>query len=110
MVVKTNSGVNAMEKSEIENQRICQKLVEREVYCCMTSEVEYMLRTQYNNNDPIITDDDIRNQYNPETDECAEVFEWWAVSDWLGEKLADYSEVVIDSVCGKTYWGRCTTG
>lgn len=92
------------------NQRITQKLVELEVYCCMTYEVEYMLRTQHNTKDPLITDDDVQNMYDEETDSYAEVFEWWAVSDWFGEKLKEKGEVVIDSIWGKTYWGRCTTG
>ena len=91
------------------NQRITQKLVEREVFCCMTYEVEYMLRTQYDTKDPLITDDDVQNMYDEETDSHAEVFEWWAVSDWFGEKLKEKGEVVIDTVWGKTYWGRCTT-
>lgn len=92
------------------NQRITQKLVEQEVFCCMTHEVEYMLRTQYNTKDPLITDDDVQNMYDEETDSYAEVFEWWAVSDWFGEKLKEKGEVIIDTVWGKTYWGRCTTG
>lgn len=92
------------------NQRITQKLVNQEVYCCMTHEVEYMLRTQYDIKDPLITDDDVQNMYDEETDSYAEVFEWWAVSDWFGEKLKEKGEVVIDTVWGKTYWGRCTTG
>lgn len=92
------------------NQDITRKLVEREIYCCMTPEVEYMLRTQYDTKDPIISNEDIQNYHNEETDEYAEVFEWWAVSDWLGEKLAEKDEVIIDNIWGKTYWGRCTTG
>ena len=92
------------------NQRITQKLVEQEVYCCMTHEVEYMLRTQYDIKDPLITDDDVQNMYDEKTDSYAEVFEWWAVSDWFGEKLKEKGEVIIDTVWGKTYWGRCTTG
>lgn len=92
------------------NQRITQKLVEREVFCCMTYEVEYMLRTQYDTKDPLITDDDVQNMYDEKTDSYAEVFEWWAVSDWFGEKLKEKGEVIIDTVWGKTYWGRRTTG
>ncbi len=37
-----------------------------------------------------------------------EVFEYWAVSDWLYRKLRDRGEVVIDSY--PQVWGRCTTG
>lgn len=38
-----------------------------------------------------------------------EIFEWWAVSDWFGEKLKARGEVVLDC-WGKSYWGRQTTG
>ena len=38
-----------------------------------------------------------------------EVFEWWAVSRWFGEKLEEQGCVVIES-WGKSYWGRQTTG
>lgn len=35
-----------------------------------------------------------------------EIFEWWAVSKYLGAKLADRGEVVLEG----EYWGRQTTG
>lgn len=37
------------------------------------------------------------------------IYEWYAVSDWLGKKLSQYGEVVIDAY-GKRYWGRQGTG
>ncbi|HDZ77115.1 MAG TPA: hypothetical protein ENH41_03430 [Candidatus Omnitrophica bacterium] len=43
---------------------------------------------------------------NPENNP-QEIFEWWYVSSWLCDKLADLGHPVI-----KDYqlWGRCTTG
>lgn len=38
-----------------------------------------------------------------------EVCEWYAVSDWLGKKLGQHGEIVIDT-WGKAYWGRQSTG
>lgn len=38
-----------------------------------------------------------------------EVLEWYAVSDWIGTKLGQRGEVVIDT-WGKSYWGRQGTG
>ncbi len=35
-----------------------------------------------------------------------EVFEWWAVSKYLGRKLAEHGEVVLEG----EYWGRQTMG
>lgn len=42
-------------------------------------------------------------------DEAVEVYEWWAVSSWLGGKLADAGEFVLDAE-GLEVWGRCCTG
>lgn len=165
------------------NQRILDKFIDREVYCCMTSEVEYMLSKVWDGDDNNPFDeDDLDAMYTPccsdchstygfeeipilelkdedfETDgecfycpvcgclyatvdeakECCafeetvykcqdcgkilsqeelenldtapvEVYEWWAVSRWFGEKLKEQGCVVIDS-CGKSYWGREATG
>lgn len=41
--------------------------------------------------------------------EPQEVFEWWAVSGYLFDKLKDQGCVVVDSGSCKV-WGRCTTG
>jgi hypothetical protein len=40
--------------------------------------------------------------------EFPEIYEYWAVSDWLSRKLAEYNEVILD--CYPIIWGRCTTG
>jgi len=38
-----------------------------------------------------------------------DIYEWWAVSQWLYEKLRDLGYPVLDA--GSCYvWGRCTTG
>ena len=44
-------------------------------------------------------------------DSCdpVEVYEWWAVSSWLADKLRARGEIVIDYGC-PTVWGRQTTG
>ncbi len=39
----------------------------------------------------------------------AEIFEWWAVSSYLYDKLKEEGQCVVDA--GSCYlWGRCTTG
>ena len=38
-----------------------------------------------------------------------EVYEWWAVTNWLGDKLKERGEVVIEG-WGHWYWGRGNTG
>ena len=40
-----------------------------------------------------------------------EVFEHWIVSSWLGKKLIEQGETVVEDVLGINYiWCRCTTG
>lgn len=41
--------------------------------------------------------------------EPAEIYEWWLVSDWLGHRLAEIGECVLDSGYG-VFWGRTCTG
>ena len=41
--------------------------------------------------------------------EYTEALEYWAVSSWLAEKLAEKGESIAE-VCGLTVWGRCTSG
>ena len=38
-----------------------------------------------------------------------EVYEWWTVTNWLGDKLKERGEVVIEG-WGHWYWGRGNTG
>lgn len=50
-----------------------------------------------------------QNDYNDLDIHDAEVYEWWAVTGWFGDKLKGHGEIVIESY-GKSYWGRCCTG
>lgn len=54
--------------------------------------------------------EEIKDELNDlECDEYPEVYEYWGVSNWLGEKLRELGEVVIDEY-NTTIWGRTTTG
>lgn len=39
-----------------------------------------------------------------------EPYEFWIISDFLGEKLKELEEIVVNDFLGFTIWGRCTTG
>ena len=130
------------------NSAIMDKLVGREVYCCMTMEMEYMLRRVWEgDNDNPFDESDLYEIYEKICDECdctsfvetenedgetvyectscgklfteeeydnldeerREIYEWWAVSRWFGEKLREQGCFVIESY-GKSYWGREGTG
>lgn len=39
-----------------------------------------------------------------------EIYEHWAISSWLADKLREQGHSVVDDVSGLTVWGRPTTG
>lgn len=49
------------------------------------------------------------DDYNALDSKFPEVFEWYIVSSYLGDKLKAHGQVVIDG-WGKSYWGRQCTG
>lgn len=55
--------------------------------------------------------DEAREEFKTATEdqESAEIFEWWAVSNWFAEKLEGYGQSIIDAGSVKV-WGRRTTG
>ena len=52
--------------------------------------------------------DTLRDQIRDNA-ETAEVYEWWRVSKWFADKLAEAGEVVLDNAYGY-WWGRTCTG
>lgn len=44
-----------------------------------------------------------------EQEEPQEVFEWWAVSNWLASQLEEQGEPILKNEYG-TWWGRTCTG
>ena len=89
-------------------QKLARDLVQREVYCGVSSLIHRLSReaafwdelidlgafTRQDPADPEVTD---------------EVYEHWVVSDWLAEQLEAHNEVIFEFE-GLTIWGRCTTG
>lgn len=39
-----------------------------------------------------------------------EIFEYWAISEWLADKLEAKGEAIARDLAGLTVWGRTTTG
>ena len=118
--------------NEGKNQDIKSDLVSREVYCCMSYEMEAMLKANaVHGIKDLPSWDDIDNAYNELCQECgsddiidgicqecksdnvdnepAEIFEWWRVSEFLYKKLKEYNQCTLEFGCGY-YWGRCTSG
>jgi len=64
--------------------------------------------------DTVFVCDDCEREYTADEYEFLptqppEIYEWWAVSSFLGKKLADRGHCTIDGPCVH-YWGRRTTG
>lgn len=96
------------------------RLINNEVFCCQSSLVEELFSKD------IFICDDVRNNYSVCKDrddelcsgcrdhngcdnmEMKEVFEWYAVSTWLGEELAKRGAVVLDNYYGVWYGRECT--
>lgn len=106
----TNSGIN---------QRIIQEFCDKHIYLDMTMEVDFIIHFLISYGSaykelPFDLDDydeAFENAYDtgdPDA-EYPEVYEWYAVSPLLAERLKARHEIVIVSK-DKTLWGRQTTG
>lgn len=49
------------------------------------------------------------DEYENLDTEPDEIYEWWIVTPWFGEKLKDAGEVVLERY-GGWIWGRCCSG
>lgn len=82
--------------------RTTKQIVDQEVYVCQTSLVEELLSHE------LIYYDDIINLYDDD-DEPQEVFQWFAVSDWLAVQLEEMGYPIIRHDLG-TWYGRTCFG
>ena len=103
------------------NQAKLDRFVHNEVLCCVSGVVEELLKYDENLLCEILEAqtpvpcEDCDQCYADNAEECEhpqyrEIFEWWAVSNYLGQKLQERGELVHDDFFGLTIWGRCTTG
>lgn len=81
-----------------------QKLVEMHVLHRISLTMEKVL-----SENPVILFEFENYKEDKETGEYPEVFEWWAVSDWLADRLKEEGEIVGE-VLDFCVWGRQTTG
>jgi hypothetical protein len=106
-----------------EQQRKNGVMVDREVFCCVSSEADFILKSQEKDapftwddvenlyptyeeakEDGIINEDVTEEDYEPEQ---KEIFEYWKVSSWLLTRLDELHEPVIKHA---NIWCRCTSG
>lgn len=89
-----------------ERQAVVDRIIKDEVYCLQNEVVALILKTEENY-------DDIHNFYTENEDtgeqEPQEVYQWFAVSGWLADKLVAIGETVL--TCGYGNWfGRTCFG
>jgi len=82
---------------------ITERIVRNEIYLCQSSLIEKCFEQN------LFSIEDIENLNNAKTDEYQEIFEWWAISNWLADKLKEHQEPILDNDYG-TWWGRTCTG
>jgi hypothetical protein len=89
----------------MENEQEREKLVKREVLCDASQLIqELMGQDKYF--------DDLGGLLGEEDEDgnMPEVFEYWLVTPWLGEKLKAHGELVTEDFFNLVIWGRQTTG
>lgn len=96
--------------TETEFQKESGEFVRREVFACVSGMAEFILKKD--DTEAPFTFEDIENLYYPKTEEenageAKEIYEYWIVSNWLIEKLADKGEAIIRH---ENIWCRTTTG
>jgi hypothetical protein len=126
--MRIGETMNTNEEEQIQFKKN-ERIVSNEVYCCVTSMVEFILTDvqtfayigDSKGKIPFAWED-VENLYvacgecegcktnNGECEEmqAQEIYEWWAVSPWLFEKLREHGEPVIDTY--PCLWGRTCTG
>ena len=87
------------------------RLVGREVMACLSTLVgEFIQRDPEGFMDayPDLVGGYVENEEGEE--EYLEIYEYWAVSSWLAEKLSQQGERVDQDFYGLCIWGRTCTG
>lgn len=122
-----------MNKTELLMQKRCKTLVEREVLCHVGGLID-AIQTAYSENGSYFEwqtyafeseptdeqiaeyiEDNTTESYTPDEDEARselmyqEIYEFWAVTDWLAKRLKDLGEPVAEFGLTQV-WGRGTTG
>ena len=87
-----------------EKQEQASRLVERHVLHNLCLTAEKMIEE-----DPDLLYDAKNYKEDKETGEYPEIFEFWAVSKWLGDKLEEKDEVTFEML-DFIVWGRQCTG
>lgn len=106
----TNTAISK-HLSESDLQEKCAEFVGREVQVCLSALVhEFMQKDScdFIDNFPELVGGYVENEDGEE--DYIEIYEYWAVSAWLADKLQAKGERVDCDFHGLCVWGRTTTG
>jgi len=93
-----------MKKDFIEKQEQANRLVAKHILHNLCLTAEKMLE-----DNPELLLDAENYKEDKESGEYPEIFEYWAISDWLGDRLKEEDEIVFEML-DFTVWGRKCTG
>ena len=85
----------------------CRRLVDNHVYSNVSYLVQELSRQEQYMDD--LMEVQVNYNSNPIEGEPEEALEHWLVSEWLGKRLQEEGEMVIEFL-GLTIWGRTTSG
>ena len=91
-------------EAEVTTQDNCRRLVDNHVYHNVSYLVQELSKDEKYMDDLL----EVQVQFNDE-DYPDEALEHWIVSDWLGKRLQEHGEMVINFM-DLTIWGRTTSG
>ncbi len=91
-------------EEESKNQRIAGRLVAQEINARVNQTVEYL---HEHDEYPDLEAENYNIANDDETEPV--IFEYWAISEWLGDRLKENKEIVFNML-DFTVWGRQTTG
>ena len=93
------------ERTEV--QILVRKLIERDIYCNQSALIEELLSAGACG---VFDYDHLINEpADIDSEEYREIFEWWAVSQWLASHLKAVGAPLIDNDYG-VWWGRTECG
>ena len=99
-----------MDKKEINAQEQAGRLVAKEILCSVNLTVEKELR---DNPDLLFESANFypqdENGDKDENGDYPEIYEYWAVSKWLGDRLKEQGEIIFEML-DFNVWGRQCTG
>jgi hypothetical protein len=82
-----------------------EQVIEKDVYCLAPEEYIKSLWDKFYDGD-----DEGWHNLPDEDDEYTEIYQYFFVSDWLGEILSNIGMIVYDGSYGFSIWGRTTFG